>query len=96
MLGPAVRVIMALAGAAILILAAWPGGPRRTAVRATTALLGMTVLIYPTSLGLSAAGVGGAPVDLLASAGHVVPLVAIQLLPVLASQQVTGRSRGAG
>ena len=33
--------------------------------------------------------------DVLASSGHVVPLVAIQLLPVLASQQVTGRSRRA-
>ena len=92
-LGPTVRVIMALAGVAILILATWPGGQRRTAVRATTALLGVTVLIYPTTLSLSAAGAGGAPVDVVASAGHVVPLVAIQLLPVLASQQVTGRSR---
>ncbi len=91
-LGPAVRVIMALAGVAIVIIAAWPGGPRRTAVRATTALLGMTVLIYPTTLSLSAAGVGGPVVDLLASAGHIVPLVSIQLLPVLASRQVTGHS----
>ena len=31
--------------------------------------------------------------DLLADAGHLVPLVAIQLLPVLASRQVTGHSR---
>ena len=92
-LGPVVRVIMALAGAGILILAARPGGPRRRSVRAITALLGISVLIYPTSLGLAAAGIGGSPVDLLASAGHVIPLVTIQLLPVLASQQVTGRSR---
>ena len=92
-LGPLIRVIMGLAGAAILIVAARPGGPRRPAVRATTALLGVTVLIYPTTLSLAAAGVGGSAVDLVANAGHVIPLVAIQVLPVLASQQVTGRSR---
>jgi signal transduction histidine kinase len=92
-LGPVIRVIMALAGAGILILAARPGGPRRLAVRATVALLGVTVLLYPSTLGLAAAELGGSPVDLLARAGHVIPLVSIQLLPVLASQQVTGRSR---
>ena len=92
-LGPLIRVIMGLAGAIILIVAARPGGPPRPAVRATPAVRGVTVLIDPTSLSLSAAGLGGPAVGLLADAGHVIPLVAIQLLPVLASQLVTGRSR---
>ncbi len=92
-LGRVIRVIMALAGAGILIAAALPGGPRRTAVRATTGLLGVTVLVYPTTLSLSAAEIGGPVISVLAAAGHVIPLVSIQLLPVLAGQQVTGRSR---
>lgn len=92
-LGATVRVLMASAGAAILIAAARPGGPRRAGVRTITALLGLTVLIYPTTLSLSAAALGGPVLGVLADAGHVVPLVSIQLLPVLASGHVVGRSR---
>lgn len=92
-LGPVVRVGMALSGAAILIIAGWPGATRSGAIRRVVTLLGLTVLIYPTLLSLAAAGLGGRAIQLLAGGGHVVPLVVVQLLPVLASQVATGRSR---
>lgn len=92
-LGPAIRVIMALAGASILIMAAWPGPIRSATVRRAVLLLGIAVLIYPTALSLMAAGRGGDVVAVLAAGGHVLPLTLVQLLPVLASQEATGRSR---
>lgn len=92
-LGPVIRVGMALSGTAILILAGWPGATRSVAIRRVVMLLGLSVLVYPTSLSLAAAGLGGRAIQLLAGGGHIVPLVVVQLLPVLASQVATVRSR---
>lgn len=94
-LGPAIRVIMALAGASIMIMAGWPGATSSAAVRRVIMVLGVAVLIYPTTLSLTAAGLGGGLVAYLAMGGHVLPLTLVQALPVLASQTATGRSRRA-
>lgn len=89
--GPVVRWSMAAAGVVILVLTS----RTRHSVATGSALfaLGTSVLAYPTLLGLAAADVGGPPVAVLASAGHVVPLTMVQLVPVLVSGHVTGRSR---
>lgn len=92
-LGPMVRMLMACSGALIIILAALPWQVRTTSTRVLVALLGFGVLIYPTTLSLAAAGAGGPVIEILGSGGHVLPLVLVQLLPVLISQVVTGRSR---
>ena len=94
-LGPLIRLIMALAGVTIMIVAARPALARVPGLQIALLLLGGTVLIYPTTLSLAAAGLGGPIVQLVGMSGHVVPLVLVQLLPVLATQIVTGRSRRA-
>lgn len=89
-----VLLVIALAGASIVMSATWPGrlpaGPARRAV----VLLGVLVLTYPTLLALAAARVGGAPVSVLALIGHIPPLVLTQVVPVLASPGLAGRRRG--
>lgn len=92
-LGAPIRILMALAGAAIMIIAGWPDSTRSTVVRRVIALLGLTVLVYPTTLSLAVSGRGGPVVENLGWGGHVLPLVLVQVLPVLASQVATGRSR---
>ncbi|WP_193607206.1 sensor histidine kinase [Nocardioides lijunqiniae] len=89
--GAAVRWTMAAAGA--LILAVTPRTTHNVASGAALFALGTSVMAYPTLLGLAAADVGGPPMVVLASAGHVVPLTMVQLAPVLVSGHVTGRSR---
>ena len=93
-LGPAIRVVMALTGALILIIPSWPGGVvPPPVIRCAVTLLGLTVLIYPTTLSLAAAGLGGQAIQVLSGGGHVTPLLLVQVLPLLASQIATGRSR---
>lgn len=97
----AIRVLMAVAGSAILIgtasaargvrLDGVPATAPTTAVRVAGVLLGLTVLAYPILLSLSAANLGGEAVAVAATLGHVPPLVLVQLLPVLASSAATGR-----
>lgn len=94
-LGPAIRMIMALVGATIMIIAMRPGGSSTWALRIGQLALGVTVLVYPTFLSLAAAGLGGSVVQVWALGGHVPPLVLVQLLPVLTTQAVTGVSRRA-
>lgn len=87
----AVRWTMAAAGALILAVTSRTG--HSVASGLALFVLGTGVLAYPTLLGLAAADVGGRPVAVLASAGHVLPLTMVQLAPVLVSGHVTGRSR---
>lgn len=94
-LGPAIRMIMALVGATIMIIAMRPGGSSTWALRIGQLAVGVTVLVYPTFLSLAAAGLGGSVVQVWALGGHVPPLVLVQLLPVLTTQAVTGVSRRA-
>lgn len=88
-----IRWTMLVAGLVVLGVAARarPAG----AVAATLLVLGAGVVAYPTLLTLAAAEVGGPVVATLGAAGHVVPLTMVQLLPVLVSGLVTGRSRRA-
>lgn len=84
------RLALAAVGAGLIVLAARrPGG----AVSRWAAVLGLSVLLYPSSLSLDAAGMGGPVVAAAATVGHVPPLVLTQVLPVLASERATGRSR---
>ena len=88
---------MALAGVAIMIVAARPGLAHgcRPPVASNRFSPRGAVPIYPTTLSLAAAGLGAATIHLLVMSGHVVPLVLVQLLPVLATHHITGRSRRA-
>ena len=88
-----VRVLMGLSGAALLVLVARQRPSPDGGVRVTVGLLGLSVLLYPSLLALSAAGIGGAVIAILASSWHAVALTLVQLAPVLAAGQVTGRSR---
>lgn len=90
-LGPATLGIMALAGAAILVLAVWSTANR--VVRVATAVLGIGVFAYPFLLGLAMAGRGGEALQLLATTGHLLPLATASLLPILATGAVTGKPR---
>lgn len=93
-LPPWVLPPMAVGGTAILLiaLAAPPG-----TVRAGVFVLGASVLVYPTFLGLACASAGGTSGPMnevltgFAMTGHLVPLVMLQLLPVLAMRAVAGR-----
>lgn len=94
--GLVARAAMVASGVAVLLVAAWrplrdPPVPRTTAQ--LTGVLGAAVLLYPTSLSLWGAGLGGpgaaGVLEVLAMGGHVVPLVLFQLLPVVASGAVT-------
>lgn len=89
--GAALRWTIAVAGVLVLAVAARAGvrGPSGVALL----VLGVSVLAYPTLLSLGAAGVGGPAVGTLGNAGHVLPLTMVQLVPVLVSAEVTGRSR---
>jgi signal transduction histidine kinase len=85
--------IMALAGTGILVVATrCPPGT----VRVGVFVLGLAVLFYPLPLGAACAGLFGesgpasAVLMLLAMTGHVIPLVMLQLLPVLAMRSVAG------
>ena len=93
-LGVGVRLVMALAGVAIVVLVA--RAPERGPVTTTVGVLGASVLVYPTTLALSASELLsgsplGAVVDVLSDAGHVLPLTLVQLVPVMASSRVVGR-----
>lgn len=90
-LGTTLRWTIAAAGVLILGTAARvrAGGPAGAALF----VLGASVLVYPTLLSLAAADVGGPVVGALGNAGHVLPLTMVQLVPVLVSAEVTGRSR---
>ncbi|WP_165354240.1 ATP-binding protein [Nocardioides glacieisoli] len=89
--GPGVRWTMVVAGLLVLVAAARAG--TSGGVAAALLVLGGSVLAYPTLLTLAAADVGGPVVATLGAAGHVVPLTMVQLVPVLVSGRVTGRSR---
>ena len=88
-LGVGVRLVMALAGATILVL--WARNPRITPVTLAVGALGVFVLAYPTLLSVWAAF----PDDVIASSagslGHVPPLLLIQFIPIIASTAVAGR-----
>ena len=92
-LPPWVLPIMALAGTVVALLAVrCPPGP----VRAGVLVLAVSVLAYPLFLGAACASLGeselaGGIVVGLAMTGHIVPLVMLQLLPVLAMRSVSGR-----
>lgn len=92
-LPPWVLPVMAVAGSVILLttIAAPPGS-----VRVGVFVLGASVLVYPTLLGLVCASIAGTSGPLsevlvgFALTGHVVPLVMLQLLPVLAMRATAG------
>lgn len=96
-IGAIVRILMALAGIGLLILAATRrrdvGGP----VTTITGVLGICVLAYPSLLSLAAARIGGPAlgpvIEVAGAAGHVLPLTLVQVIPMLASSRATGRSR---
>lgn len=90
-IGVAVRWTVAAAGLLIMVVAARLGPAE--APGWGVFVLGSSVLAYPTLLGLAAADVGGRAVTTVASAGHVLPLTMVQLVPVLVSSEVTARSR---
>ncbi|AZZ39175.1 hypothetical protein C0Z10_04765 [Acidipropionibacterium jensenii] len=85
-----VLAVMALSGAGILLLA---GGQSSAGLRATMAILGLTLLAYPCLLAMSAASRGGPLVAGAAFAGHLIPLTMVSVIPVLAVSVVTARSR---
>lgn len=84
-----VLAVMALSGAGILLLA---GGQSSAGLRATMAILGLTLLGYPCLLAMSAASRGGPLVAGAAFAGHLIPLTMVSVTPVLAVSVVTARS----
>lgn len=92
-----VPAVMAAGGAVILLIAI--GGRGGTVVRNGLCALALSMLAYPVLLGAaraSAAGTSGAVADsvlALAMTGHLLPLVLIQLLPVLAMRALSGRPR---
>ena len=94
------RWTMGAAGAAVLVAAGRalsgraPSGRRQSAARSVPALgvaLGVAMLGYPALLSVAATDRGGAVVAVIAAGFHVVPLTLVQLLPVLAASQVSGR-----
>ena len=92
-LGATSRILMAVGGVTIMIIAGIPGACRSSAVLRVIMVLGLAVLVYPTTLALAVAGWGGPVVQVIGWGGHVPPLVLVQVLPVLASQAATGRTR---
>lgn len=89
-LPPVVRMVMAAAGVALLVLV---GRSRQSVVALPTAVLGLLVLLYPTFLGLGAAYPEDTVAGLLSATGHVAPIILMQLIPVLASSAAAGRTR---
>ncbi|KAA9394554.1 hypothetical protein FCK90_06980 [Kocuria coralli] len=88
-LGVAERILMAVAGAAIIVTAGRTGP--HGALRAATWWLGAFVLAYPALLGVGAAYPGNAIAALVGGAGHIPPLLLLQLVPVLAATAAVGR-----
>lgn len=86
------RIVMGLCGAALLVLTVRQTRMTDGGVRVTVGMLGLSVLLYPSLLALSAAGIGGTAVAIAARSWHAVALTLVQLAPVLAAGQVTGRS----
>lgn len=94
--GRGVMVVVALAGAALLVVVSRRGGSDRDEdvcrVERWVGALGTAVLANPILLGLSAANVGGGVVDGLANAAHVPALTLVQLVPVVAAARAVRRS----
>lgn len=93
-LGAAIRVLMGAAGVAVLVLVA--RCPRRPSggLVGSVGVLGACVLAYPSLLGLAAAGLPGAAgsvAGVAGAVGHVPALALLQIVPVLALGQATGR-----
>lgn len=86
-LGLGIRLVMALAGATLLVLVA--RARSQGAPVTATGLLGASVLAYPSLLALAAADLGPVTTQ-LGAAGHVLPLTLVQLVPVLTSGHVLG------
>lgn len=94
-LGAPTRWVMGLAGAAVLVTSGWAlAGRRPSAAGSVPALgvaLGIVMLAYPALMSVAATGRGGPVVEVAAAGFHLVPLTLVQLIPVLAASQVSGR-----
>jgi len=84
-----VRIAMGVAGLAILTLC---GRASTGRVTVGASVLGGSVLLYPSLLALGAALPGSEPAQLLSSTGHILPILLMQVIPVLASSGAAGRT----
>jgi len=88
-LGATIRVLMAAAGAAILVVAGRDA--RGGALVVATRALGICVLAYPVVLAVGAAYPSNPAASIAGTAGHVPPLLLIQVIPILAATAAVAR-----